>query len=168
MKNLYKMSENELYNSWKDKEEKDKNFDAALNEERWIIFFKFSKEKKDFKKELEKFKNILKDYPLKYRYRKDNPILMAIKVLKNLIKQEKNKNLEGKKMKNESIKNIIKIVVLGVIVGLILNFIIEYKIEKVKQNIIQNAAITHIEATEDGELITIKLNSEYVNYYFEF
>lgn len=168
MKNLYKMNENELYNSWKDKEEKNQNFDGALNEERWIIFFKFSKEKKDFKKELEKFENILKDYPLKYRYRKDNPILMAVKVLKNLIKQEKNKNLEGKKMKNESAKNIIKIVILGVIVGLVLNFVIEYKIEKVKQDIIQNAAVTHIDATEDGELITMKLDSEYINYYFEF
>ena len=168
MQNLYKMNENELYNSWKDKEEKNKNFDGALNEERWIIFFKFSKEKKDFEKELEKFENILKDYPIKYRYRKDNPILIAIKVLKNLIKQEKIKNLEGMKMKNESTKNIMKIVVLGVIVGVVLNFIIEYKIVKVKQNIIQNAAVTHIDATEDRELITMKLDSEYVNYYFEF
>ena len=71
-------------------------------------------------------------------------------------------------MRNESAKNMIKIIVLGVIVGLILNFIIEYKIEKVKQNIIQNAAVTHIDATEDGELITMKLDSEYINYYFEF
>ena len=71
-------------------------------------------------------------------------------------------------MKNESAKNIIKIVVLGVIVGLILNFVIEYKTEKVKQDIIQNAAVTHIDATEDGELITMKLDSEYINYYFEF
>ena len=33
---------------------------------------------------------------------------------------------------------------------------------------IQNAAVTHIDATEDGELITMKLDSKYVNYYFEF
>lgn len=71
-------------------------------------------------------------------------------------------------MKNESAKNIIKIVVLGLIVGLILNFVIEYKTEKVKQDLIQNAAVTHIDATEDGELITMKLDSEYINYYFEF
>lgn len=46
-------------------------------------------------------------------------------------------------------------------------------IKFIKQNknviiMIQNAAVTHIDATEDGELITMKLDSKYVNYYFEF